>query len=255
MKSTGMIKTDLNDDKNYHPLRYLCLTLLLLVASATFLIAPAGAANEGPNFPVSIENGAVEPPILLNGDQQNPSIVALPDKNKWFVVWEDWRNESTSGADIYGRFINADGSLCGDEIVISSVPGNQTVPMLAYRNSSQGDKILIAWQDSRGTTSSGYVYYRICTISALAENCTSGAVLGSTNAVGYKSIRSDHLISRKLPKIAYDKTRDQFWMVWVESRNQLQRLKEYPFGFYGSPEWQFAGFKLCCIYDDSSRHR
>ncbi len=240
MKSTGMTKANKNDNKRYRSLSYLCLALLLLVASATVFVASAGAANEGSNFPVSVETGGAEPPVLLNDDQQNPSIVALPDKNKWFVVWEDWRNASTSGADLYGRFINADGSLCGDEIVISTASGNQTAPVLAYRNSSQGDNILIAWQDSRGTTSSGYVYYRVCTISALAENCSTGVVLGSTNSVGYRSIDSDRLISRKLPKIAYDKSRDEFWMVWVESRNQLQRLKEYPFGYYGSPEWQFA---------------
>lgn len=240
MKSTGMIKTNRSDNQSYRFLSCLCLTLLLLVVSTTVFVTFAGAANEGSNFPVSVENGGAEPPVLLNDDQQNPSIIALSDKNKWFVVWEDWRNASTSGADIYGRFINADGTLCGDEIVISTAPGNQTTPVLAYRNSTQGDKILIAWQDSQGTTSSGYIFYRICTISALAENCSTGAVLGSTIALGYKSIDSDRLISRKLPKIAYDKTRDKFWMVWVESRNQLQRLKEHPFGYYGSPEWQFA---------------
>ena len=241
MRSTGIIKARLNGN-GYRSARCFCLALLLLVALTAISIVPVQAANEGDDIPISIENGSAEPPVLLADDQQNPSIVALPDKNKWFVVWEDWRNWSVTGADIYGRFINDDGTFCGDEIAISTAPGNQTVPVLAYRNAvSSSDNMMIVWQDSRGSSTSGYIYYKIFDISSLASNCSSGSVLGIPRIVGYKSIDGDRLLSRKLPKIAYDKARDKFWMVWVESRDQLQRLVEYPFGYsYGSPKWQFA---------------
>jgi hypothetical protein len=243
MKSTEMIKSRWHGDESYRLVRYLCLTLLILVMLAAVFVLPAGATKEGGNIPVSIENGATSPStaILLRHDQQNPVIIALADKNKWFVVWEDWRNWSTSGVDIYGRFINGDGSYCGNEIAISTASGNQTVPTAAYRDAHSGnDNIIVAWQDSRGSALSGYIYYRVCNISSLASNCSSGFTLGSERALSYQSIGGDHLNSRKLPKLAYDRVRDQFWLVWVESRDHLQRVVEYPFGPYGVPEWHFG---------------
>lgn len=230
MKSTGMINDRLNGNQRYRFVRYLCLALLLFVVGMAISIPPLQAANEGDNIPISIEDETVTPPVLLGDDQQNPTIIALPDKNKWFVVWEDWRNWSASGADIYGRFINDDGSLCGDEIVISEASGNQTVPTAAYRNSpsSSADNVMIAWQDTRAA--SGHLAYKLLDISSLAADCSSGATLGSEVAVGYSSIGGDSLTSRKLPKIAYDTARDQFWLVWIESRDALQRIEELPFG-------------------------
>ncbi len=243
MESTGTIKASMQNCKNYSSMCCFALTFLLLVTMVLSFAVPLQAANEGPNIPISIVNGATAPDTatLLGDDQQNPSVIALPDKNKWFVVWEDWRNWSTTGADIYGRFINGDGSYCGDEIAISTQTGNQTVPVLAYRNRPDADpqvtgtdKIMIAWQDTRGATAEGYVYYDILDVSKLAGDCSSGFTFQSdpTNAAPlgypftYTSIDSDNLRSRKLPAIAFDNVRDQFWVTWVESRDELQRVKE-----------------------------
>ncbi|MEA3544993.1 MAG: hypothetical protein U9R69_07215, partial [Thermodesulfobacteriota bacterium] len=243
MKSTGMMKARLNGNKNYRSVCYLCLALLLLAALSAILVSPLWAANEGPNIPISIEDGATAPDTatLLDDDQQNPTVIAIPDKNKWFVVWEDWRNWSTSGSDIYGRFINGDGTYCGDEIAISTAAGNQTVPTVAYRNdpTDANDNILIAWQDSRNA--SGYLVYKLLDISSLSTDCSTGVTLGSERSLGYTSIGGDNLTSRKLPKIAYDTARDQFWLVWIESRDALQRIEEKPFGVSpGNAYWHFG---------------
>ncbi len=244
MISKRKIDLQLNPRLSWTRVSCFCLAMLLFIvfSAVSLTSSPARAENDGSsNIPISVENGGAVPPILLSDDQQNPAIIDLPDKNKWFVVWEDWRNVETSGVDIYGRFINADGTLCGNEIAISTAPGNQTVPTIAYRNSATGaDNIMIAWQDSRGDTSSGYIYYNFLDISALNPVCSAGAVLREPKIIVYKSINRDRLISRKIPKIAYDKARDQFWMVWVESRDQVQRLIEYPFGFYGVPRWDIG---------------
>ena len=61
----------------------------------------------------------------LPEDQQNPNSIYLADKNIYFVVWEDWRNRNTTGADIYGQFVNPDGTICGSSFPLTNAPGNQ----------------------------------------------------------------------------------------------------------------------------------
>jgi len=216
-------------------LNFLVIMLLCAGLTVTNTIS-ARAANLGDNLPVSIIDGT-SPPQLQGEDQQNPTVIALPDKNKWLVVWEDWRNWTSTGADIYGRFIGSDGSsYCGNEFIICGQPGDQTVPTLAYR---PGSTVLVAWQDTRGTAGGGFVYYKTIDVSLL-DATGSGFALGGEKALSYKSIGGDGLLSRKLPKAAYDTTRDQFWLVWVESRDQLQRVVEDPFDGFYYPKWRFG---------------
>ncbi|HDS15678.1 MAG TPA: choice-of-anchor D domain-containing protein [Proteobacteria bacterium] len=233
MRATATVKNRPQSGGISFSTHFFCLALLWLVLSS-LLSAPLQAANEGDNIPISVINATT---TLLPDDQQNPYVIAVPDKNKWFVVWEDWRNWSVSGADIYGRFINDDGTYCGDEIAICTAPGNQTVPVAAYRDlpdaspqTAGTDKLMVAWQDVRGTTAGGYLYYRMLDVSLLVPADCSGVTLGTEAAVGYNSIDGDELRSRKLPDLAYDGARDRFWLVWVEGRNRLQRIEEQPFG-------------------------
>ncbi|NVN99823.1 MAG: choice-of-anchor D domain-containing protein [Geobacteraceae bacterium] len=110
-------------------------------------------------------------------DQQNPKIVYLQDKQLYFSVWEDWRNRLTSGADIYGQFVKEDGTVCGSSFLVSAKTigspnvaesGNQTVPTVAYK---PGGKLFVAWQDTNGDASGGFVYYTNITPPAVAS-CT-----------------------------------------------------------------------------------
>ncbi|MFZ3137198.1 MAG: choice-of-anchor D domain-containing protein [Thermodesulfovibrionales bacterium] len=89
----------------------------LLLLFALLLICPtmAVAGTIGSNIPIS----------NIGYDQQNPHTIYLndpydPDHGLWFVTWEDWRNYSTRGADIYGQFIDSTGTKCGSEIVIAN---------------------------------------------------------------------------------------------------------------------------------------
>ncbi len=218
--------------------RPLKMLIILLVLTGLLWVnsRPTQAANPGKDLPISIvdESYSVE---LQGEDQQNPTIVALSNKNKWLVVWEDWRNWNTSGADIYGRFIDKNGDYCGNEFIICNQFGNQTMPTLAYRPAGT---VLVAWQDTRGTTASGFLYYSTIDVSLLAAD-GSGYQLAGETAATYNSIGGDGLISRKLPKAAYDTARDLFWLVWVESRNALQRIEEYAFGVSAARvTWRFG---------------
>lgn len=218
--------------------------LLALVCCFRAALAPEALASvEGPPIEITV----------ANEDQQNPHVIAIPDKGLWFVVWEDRRN-SADNADIYGRFVNSDGSLCGDEILITGAQKNQTVPWAAYRDTSDdsGDTILVVWQDARGAVNSGYVYYRSISLPKDANPCT-GYVLGATTAVGFNGVKyyndpaddtdlqplNDQLRSRRTPKVVYDPINDLFLIAWIESRDIVQASSQICFGLM-NPIWFYG---------------
>lgn len=113
-------------------------------------------------------------------DQQNPQVIHLDDKDIYFVVWEDWRDRNSvasddntkfAGSEIWGQFINPNGTFCGSAFAITNkLSGNQTIPQAAYR---PGDKIVVAWQDTVGTTTSGHIRYASITTIPSSTTCTS----------------------------------------------------------------------------------
>lgn len=132
------------------------------------------------------------------GDQQNPHVIYLPNKDLWFTVYEDWGNLS-SGSDIKGRFLKKDGTFCGSEVTITNAQGNQTTPWAAYREkdilaspATGHDSIVVVWEDPRGTGSGGYVYYKTINVDSFASNenvCSvSPSMIGSETAISYNQI-------------------------------------------------------------------
>ncbi|MEW6219907.1 MAG: choice-of-anchor D domain-containing protein [Thermodesulfobacteriota bacterium] len=219
------------------PLAATLLAAFFLALITGLAMAPvARAALEGVPFAIS---GSGE-----QADQQNPHIVALPDHDLWLVIWEDWRNWQTTGADLYGGFVNLNGTACGSPFVISNAAGNQTVPQAAYRDTpdDSDDTVLVVWQDTRGDGDGGFIYYRGLNVSALAADC-SGLVLEPAQEQEVSFVQTatyidpsyltaptgDTLRSRKLPKVAFDPVRDRFWLNWTESRTSLQQVSEICF--------------------------
>jgi len=161
------------------------LIIITLAIIALLLPLYAHAGYVGDNISISVSSY----------DQQNPDVIYLPDKEVYFVVWEDWSNANT-GADIKGRFIKGDGTFCGDEeFTITDADGNQTAPSAAYRNgdifSPPGtSRILVAWQDTRGDATGGYVYYTDIDVSGLDPDCSPGTyTFGAETPVGYNGIK------------------------------------------------------------------
>lgn len=183
--------------------RFLPVAILLLLS----LLVSCSGGNDNNNLAGSIgyETGksgqkrlakivGSEIPISVAiFDQQNPHVIFLPDKNVWFVVYEDWSN-ITTGADIYGQFISSNGGLLGQRIPIITASGNQTAPNAAY--SQKNGKIVVAWQDTRANDinqngviengEGGYLYYA----SLTAINATTGtATVSASIPAGFNSIR------------------------------------------------------------------
>jgi hypothetical protein len=59
-----------------------------------------------------------------------PHIAAGADS--YLAVWEDWRNEGTSGVDVYGQLLDSSGNLSGTVIAISTATDDQRGPSATY---------------------------------------------------------------------------------------------------------------------------
>lgn len=84
------------------------------------------------------------------GDQTSP-VAAFDNANeRFFVAWEDARNESAnlSNMDIYSQFVDSQGNLSGGNSIVTVASGNQIAPAVAF-----GDltfrKFFVVWKDGR----------------------------------------------------------------------------------------------------------
>jgi len=99
--------------------------------------------------------------VVSNGNlgQAYPSVAYDPGQKRFLAVWYDLRSNSTY--DVYGQFVNHDGSLFGTasdaNLVISDAVSHQYAQSLAYDSANQ--RFLITWSDSRSGTSDIYGQY------------------------------------------------------------------------------------------------
>ena len=90
-------------------------------------------------------------------DDESPAVAWSETANEYLVVWEDFRNSSKRGADIYGRVVLADGSRPGADFRISG-PGatsSDWSPGVAWN----GTDYLVVWQDFRDSGTRGSDIY------------------------------------------------------------------------------------------------
>ncbi len=175
-------------------------------------------------------------------NQNAPETVYINGHNLWFTVWEDERNSNTAGmgTDIYARFIRPDGTLCGSEFIVTSVNGMQVAPKVAFND--VGNVAVIAWQDSRGSSTDGYVYFRTLTLN---DASTCSYTLGTEKTFSYQKVQnelgvdlaSDYLRAREKPAVAYNAQKDEFIFAWVERRNTNHYAKHDCFGLITAPTY------------------
>jgi len=92
------------------------------------------------------------------GNGLKPAVAWDDSANQYLVVWQDRRNESTSGYDIYGQGLSAAGARVGGDFRISGpdATAHEESPAVAYNGAA--DEFLVVWQDRR-TPSRGYDIY------------------------------------------------------------------------------------------------
>ncbi|WP_136514258.1 putative Ig domain-containing protein [Geomonas edaphica] len=89
------------------------------------------------------------------GDQTAP-VAAFDNVNqRFFVAWEDARNQSAnlSNIDLYSQFVDPQGNLSGGNSIVTVATGNQLSPAVAF-----GDvnfrKFMVVWKDGRALSNS-----------------------------------------------------------------------------------------------------
>jgi hypothetical protein len=137
------------------------------------------------------------------GDQIAPSVGYDTIKERFLVVWQDDRNAVTTGQDIYGQLINADGSLSGDVVVISDATGDQVAPFVAYGTINQ--RFLVVWQDGRNAGTTG-------------ENIYGRTFKPNGSLSGDDIVISDAAGNQVAPSVAYDVVNQRFLVVWRDGR-------------------------------------
>ncbi|MDD2856045.1 MAG: choice-of-anchor D domain-containing protein, partial [Desulfuromonadaceae bacterium] len=106
------------------------------------------------NFPITTATG------LETSKQTLPNVSYDSANSRFFVAWQDGRNSQTSsGLDIYGQYVDGDGSLRGQNYAISTAAANQYAPVLAYNSTDQ--VFLAMWKDARNQNVSGADIYGI----------------------------------------------------------------------------------------------
>jgi hypothetical protein len=141
---------------------------------------------------------------------ENASCEGMPDaaydpvNDRVLVSWEDWRNESTTGADIYARFIDSNGSYIGGQFAANDDSGNQQTPSIAYN--SKEKSYLVTNDGITGST-------RNIRAQKLAED-------GSQQGASYQV--SDGALMNWVfenVKTAYNPVINKYLMVWADNES------------------------------------
>jgi hypothetical protein len=119
--------------------------------------------------------------------------------DRFMVVWEDQRNAATQD-DIYGQLVSSDGTLVGQNFLVSGTPNVERRPSVAA--SSKDGTYLVAWEAVQGKD--------VLVYSQTLDS--NGQLLKDPVAMG-----SDVGGSRNRPSVAYLRSQDVFFVAWDNS--------------------------------------
>jgi hypothetical protein len=128
----------------------------------------------------------------------------------YLVVWHDLRNQAANGADIYGRWVNGDGTL-GMEMAICACPSDQWNPVAGYDPLT--NSFLVVWLDGRGSTNNqtgnsndNYDLYGTVIPAGGSGSLTSFPMVAANNG-------------QRGPQIAYDYENGRYYLAWNDRRS------------------------------------
>jgi hypothetical protein len=146
-------------------------------------------------------------------DELNPDVAWSSSANTFLVVWEDYRDTGSKGAEIYGRRVGANGAPLGTEDFLISGPGataDDVTPAVAWGATTK--QYLVVWSDYRnyGATGSDVYGHRVT---------AAGAPTGADIRIsGAGAIKNEYV-----PAVAWGATLNQFLVVWEDWRRPPDR--------------------------------
>ena len=153
----------------------------------------------GEEFPIS----------TAPASQTHVGVIYNQARQNYLVSWNDSRN-TLNETDIYGIFVNPDGSFDGKEFLICDVPKSQYYPAMIYN--SKDDEILVVWED-----------FRDCTTEVCIEDLSSlyGRRLASDGSfIGdeFLVIAGNH--DNRQQNLEYNPHRNEYLVTWNDRRNE-----------------------------------
>jgi Ca2+-binding RTX toxin-like protein len=124
-------------------------------------------APDGPAFTV---NSTVQDGDML------ATAAALPDGGA-FVVWVSY--EIGSGYDLYGRVINADGTMSASDFIVNSATG--MTEFYPHVTALDDGRVLVTWTSSDSTSNSGDIHGRVLSFDNTVDGTPMGDILTGTN--------------------------------------------------------------------------
>ena len=140
--------------------------------------------------------------------QYSPHLTYLYNGSAYLVVWRDYRHSRYS-ADIYGARVSAAGKLLDTSgIAISRATNHQYEPRVAQ----DGSGFMVAWQDYRNASSTGWDIYGSRVTSAGKVLDTSGLLISA--AKGHQQV----------PDIVY--SGKEYFTVWSDARGPSKQAND-----------------------------
>jgi hypothetical protein len=134
-----------------------------------------------------------------------PDVVYNPASGEFLVVWE--YEHSAADHDVYARRVAGDGTLIGDEFVISNLSNWESNPAVAYSTAS--NQYLVVWEHLFEGQRHGIYGRRVS---------ASGALLGAPIAIDTSSLLASALVpyDALAPAVAYGSASGQYLVVWQD---------------------------------------
>ncbi|MBN1953720.1 MAG: PKD domain-containing protein [Anaerolineae bacterium] len=115
------------------------------------VLAGADSSFDGDNFAIAAATSI----------QWKPAIARAPSSGEFLVVWEDYCQEVSSGADIYGQRLQADANLDGVNFAVNEETADQLAAAVAASHGP--DLYLVAWEQDTAYADSDLFGQRVST--------------------------------------------------------------------------------------------
>lgn len=179
---------------------------------------------------INADNTVFKPEFKISSaEAESPAVAFDSAANKFLVVWADQRNWSGSFYDIYGQFLNPDGTASGGDFPISTGADSQISPAVTY-NSIAGN-LLVVWSDRRGGTD--YDIY-----GQLAAPGAPGYLVGTNFVI---SSAGEH---QSYPVAAHETVNNKYLVAWCDYRREQYDIYGRFLNADGSPAGADFGIAL-----------